>query len=182
MFVEVKNQNGCTKARMFTVKNSELAKIYEVIIDDFTEAKKVTISASGQGIYEYSLDNISENYQTSPIFDDVATGIHDLYIKDLNGCGILHKTISVLGAPKYFTPNGDGINDNWNIWDLNTPSNSNAIIEIFNRFGKLLKQISPKDVGWDGTFNNFPLPADDYWYTLQLSDGRFTKGHFSLLR
>ena len=164
------------------MKNSELAKVYEVIIDDFTEAKKVTISASGQGIYEYSLDNISENYQTSPIFDDVATGIHDLYIKDLNGCGILHKTFSVLGAPKYFTPNGDGINDNWNIWDLNTPSNSNAIIEIFNRFGKLLKQISPKEVGWDGMFNNLPLPADDYWYTLQLSDGRFTKGHFSLLR
>ena len=69
-----------------------------------------------------------------------------------------------------------------NIWDLNTPSNSNAIIEIFNRFGKLLKQISPKEVGWDGMFNNLPLPADDYWYTLQLSDGRFTKGHFSLLR
>jgi gliding motility-associated-like protein len=180
--VVVSDKRGCTKERQFTVKNSELAKVYEVLIDDFTEVKKVTISASGQGIYEYSLDNISENYQSSPIFDNVTTGIHDLYIKDLNGCGIQHMTFSVLGAPKYFTPNGDGINDYWNIWDLNTPSNSNAIIAIFNRFGKLLKQISVKDGGWDGTFNNLPLPADDYWYTLYLSDGRFTKGNFSLLR
>jgi len=180
--VAVKNQSGCTKERKFTVMNSELAKINEVIIDDFTEVKKITISVSGQGDYEYSLDNMSENYQLSPIFENVATGIHDLYIKDLNGCGILHKIISVLGAPKYFSPNGDGINDNWNIWDLNTPSNSNAVIKIFDRFGKLLKQISPNEKGWDGTFNNLPLSADDYWYTLYLSDGRFTKGHFSLLR
>lgn len=180
--VVVKNKSGCTKERIFTVKNSELAQIDEVMIDDFAEVNKITISVSGQGVYEYSLDNISENYQLSPVFVDVATGIHDLYIKDTNGCGILHRSISVLGAPKYFSPNGDGINDNWNIWDLNTLSNSNVSICIFDRFGKLLKQISPKDSGWDGTYNSLPLPADDYWFTLTLSDGRFSKGHFSLLR
>jgi len=180
--VEVKNQSGCTKERIFTVNASEIAKVSEVIIDDFNEIKNVTVSVQGQGVYEYALDNISGNYQTSPFFDDVSTGIHELYIKDLNGCGVLQKTISVLGAPKYFTPNGDGIHDYWNIWDLNTSSNSNAIITIFDRFGKLLKQISPKEVGWDGTFNKLPLPADDYWYTLRLLDGRFTKGHFSLVR
>jgi gliding motility-associated-like protein len=180
--VVVQNKSGCTKEQLFTVNNSEIAKVSEVVIDDFTDVKKVTISADGQGVYEYSLDNISENYQQSSIFDNVVAGIHQLYIKDLNGCGILQKTISVLGAPKYFSPNGDGINDSWNIWDLNTPSNSNANIDIFNRFGKLLKQISPKQAGWDGTFNNLPLPADDYWYTLYLTDGRFTKGHFSLIR
>jgi gliding motility-associated-like protein len=50
-----------------------------------------------------------------------------------------------------FTPNGDGYNDYWNVKGLSANFNGNSIIYIFNRFGKLLKQIIPTDQGWDGT-------------------------------
>jgi gliding motility-associated-like protein len=53
-----------------------------------------------------------------------------------------------------------------------------STIFIFDRYGKLLKQISPT-VCWNGTFNGYPL-LDDYWYTVKLEDGREVKGHFSL--
>jgi gliding motility-associated-like protein len=42
--------------------------------------------------------------------------------------------------------------------------------------------VSPSSLGWDGTLNGEPLPADDYWFTLKLEDGREAKGHFSLKR
>ena len=57
-----------------------------------------------------------------------------------------------------------------------------SIIYIFNRYGKLLKELNPNSLGWDGTFNGLPLPADDYWYTIKLEDNREVKGHFSIKR
>ena len=89
--------------------------------------------------------------------------------------------IPVMGIPKFFTPNSDGINDTWNIQGI-TPSYASSIIYIFDRFGKLIKQISPLGAGWDGTYNGQLLPADDYWFTMQLSDNRNIKGHFTLKR
>jgi gliding motility-associated-like protein len=56
------------------------------------------------------------------------------------------------------------------------------MIYIFDRYGKLLKQIATSGQGWDGTFNGFLLPTDDYWHTLKLVDDREAKGHFSLKR
>jgi gliding motility-associated-like protein len=68
--------------------------------------------------------------------------------------GRLVKSIAILGAPKFFTPNGDGFND-WNIKGKYRP-NSMSTIFIFDRYGKLLKQISPT-VCWNGTFNGYPF-------------------------
>ena len=92
------------------------------------------------------------------------------------------KTISVLGVPQYFTPNGDGYNDTWNIKGANDKFYSNSIIRIYDRYGKFIKQISPIGNGWDGTYNGQLAPADDYWYNINFDDGRNAKGHFSLKR
>jgi gliding motility-associated-like protein len=35
---------------------------------------------------------------------------------------------------------------------------------VFDRYGKLLKQLYPNGPGWDGTYNGQPMPADDYWF------------------
>ena len=58
----------------------------------------------------------------------------------------------------------------------------NSIIFIFDRFGRLLKQLSPSEDGWDGTFDGIFMPSNDYWYRVELDDGRVKKGNFSLTR
>ncbi|MEP2747642.1 MAG: T9SS type B sorting domain-containing protein [Nonlabens ulvanivorans] len=57
-----------------------------------------------------------------------------------------------------------------------------ANIYIFDRYGKLIKQIDAQGIGWDGTYNGNPMPSSDYWYLVELSDGRSFKGHFALKR
>jgi gliding motility-associated-like protein len=118
-------------------------------------------------------------FQENPIFNNVSAGEYTLVINDLNGCNAVSQTIFVLDHPKFFTPNGDGINDFWKIENLNQPA---AKIYIFNRYGKLVKQIASNGNGWDGTFSGEPLPSSDYWFTLYLEDGRIIKGHFALKR
>ncbi|WP_297511182.1 T9SS type B sorting domain-containing protein, partial [Flavobacterium sp.] len=101
-----------------------------------------------------------------------------------NSCDPLVITgVSIIDYPHYFTPNGDGIHDTWNIVGLqNQPT---AKIYIFDRQGKLLKQISPTSEGWNGTYNGALMPATDYWFKVEYLENRNTKefkAHFALKR
>ncbi|HSN48839.1 MAG TPA: T9SS type B sorting domain-containing protein, partial [Flavobacterium sp.] len=181
--VEVTNASGCSSIRTIKVTASDIAVIQTVDVVDMADLNTVTINVTGAGDYEYSLDEDSGYFQDSNIFNNVPAGIHEVFINDKNGCGIVSKTIAVVGVPKFFTPNSDGYNDYWSPKGVNASFNSKSTIYIFDRYGKLLKQWVPStSEGWDGTFNGTPLPADDYWYTIKLEDGREAKGHFSLKR
>ena len=180
--VHVTNTSGCSVARDIEVATSVIASIDHINIIDLTDLNSVEIIVTGNGNYMYSIEDPYGPYQYSNFFENVPMGIHTVYIKDLNGCGIAQETISVLGTPKYFTPNGDGFNDTWNIKGANNKFYSNSIIRIFDRYGKLIKQISPVGDGWDGIYNGILAPADDYWFTIQFENGRTAKGHFSLNR
>lgn len=177
---------GCTITRTIAVSSSANANIESIVVSDLiTDYNTVTVNVLGSspGDYVFALGQITGPFQQSNVFLDVAPGIHDLYIKDLLACGIFGPIqVNVLGAPKYFTPNGDGFNDTWNIKGVDAEHNFKALIYIFDRYGKLLKQISPMGAGWDGYFLDKPVPADDYWYSIELQEGRKAKGHFTLKR
>jgi gliding motility-associated-like protein len=180
--VEVRTAAGCSRIRTIKVTSSDIAHISTIEIVDLLQNNTVTINASGQGEYEYSIDLPYGPYQVSNYFSNVSGGIHEVFIFDKNGCGTVSKKIAVISVPNFFTPNGDGYNDYWNLKGVNTNFNSKSIIHIFDRYGKLVNQIRPESQGWNGTFNGQPLPSDDYWYAVKLEDGREAKGHFSLKR
>ena len=85
-------------------------------------------------------------------------------------------------APNTFTPNNDGYHDTWQILGVSSQFQPLTKIKIFNRYGKLLKELSPISSGWDGTFNGKVLPNDDYWFSAKLQDGREFVNHFTLKR
>lgn len=180
--VEVNTLLGCSRTRKIKVTASDIAHLDTIKIIDLTDINSITVNVTGQGQYEYSLDEPYGPFQVSALFENVPSGIHEVYINDKNGCGIISQTVAVLGVPKYFTPNGDGYNDFWSVKGVNANFNTNSIIFIYDRYGKLITKIKTNGEGWDGTFNGNPLPADDYWYTAKLEDGREAKGHFSLNR
>ncbi|MBA4318732.1 MAG: gliding motility protein [Flavobacterium sp.] len=180
--VEVTNVSGCSRIRTLKVTASDIAVIQTVVVVDMADVNTVTVNVTGAGDYEYSLDEASGYFQDSNFFTNVPAGIHEVFINDKNGCGPVSRIIAVVGVPKFFTPNSDGYNDYWNVKGVNANFNANSIIYIFDRYGKLLKQLHPTNEGWDGTFNGNTLPSDDYWYTIKLEDGREAKGHFSLKR
>ena len=136
------------------------------------------VPATTTGTYEYSLDGT--NYQDSPLFTNLEANSYIGYIRDSSTCKYSENPFVILDYPHFFTPNGDGINDDWKIENLST-TYSGATISIFDRYGKLLKQIEDGE-SWDGTFNKLVLPADDYWFIIDLKNGQVKKGHFSLKR
>ena len=181
--VTVTNVNGCSKERTITVLPSNIATIASIEVTDTTQNNTITVTVSGEGIYVFALDNSNGSYQESNFFDNVAPGLHTVYVKDTkNNCGIVEEIVSVIGFPLFFTPNNDSYNDTWQVYGLSSQFQPNSIIYIYDRYGKLLKQLDPSGPGLDGTFNGKRLPNSDYWFHVTLEDGRTFRSHFTLKR
>lgn len=193
IIVTATSSEGCVSDPVvFNLVESSIADIDldDITITDFSDYNIIDIDNTnnnlGIGDYEFALNDMDGPYQTEPRFSNVPAGEYTLYVRDQNGCGITSINVFVMGFPKFFTPNNDGINDTWNLKGWNQQFTSQSRIYIHDRYGKLLKQITPNAIGWDGTFNGQNLPADDFWFVADLVDfegnKRLLKGHFSLVR
>jgi len=174
---------GCSSnPKTVEVKQSEPARVSLEISDAFDNNQTITVTATGVGgDYIYQLDD--GTFQESNIFYNVSSGNHTITIRDRNGCEDTLIDAFVVNYPKFFTPNGDGINDTWNIKDL--AFQKEAIIDIFDRYGKFIKQIKPSGQGWDGTYNDQPHFSTDYWFVVTYVERNVTKtfkAHFALKR
>ncbi|AGC77790.1 gliding motility-associated-like protein [Nonlabens dokdonensis] len=181
--VTVSNLEGCSRLRRINVIISEPATITSIdtINAGTSSFGSATINVTGLGDYEYRLDPL-DPYQDSPSFENLAPGFYTAYVRDRNGCGTTTQDFSIVGYPRFFTPNNDGFNDYWQLLGVSVVFEPNSEIFIFDRFGKLLKQVSPQGPGWDGTYNGSPLPSSDYWFKATLMDGTEFSSHFSLKR
>ena len=177
--VTLTNANGCTNTKTFTTIESEIATITNIDVNDFEENLTALISISGNGNYTYSIDGI--NFQNTPLFNLPEPGEYRIYVKEEN-CGTVSDTFFAITYPKFFTPNGDSFNDVWQIKNLDKKGLENSKIYIFDRFGKLIKELNKINSSWDGTFDNQKLPSTDYWFIIEVSNGKKIKGHFSLKR
>ncbi|WP_396158952.1 T9SS type B sorting domain-containing protein [Flavobacterium sp.] len=157
------------------------------VTNTFVDNNTLTVLVSGgTGPYLFSIDGLP--FQVSNVFTQLTPGIHIVKITDVNNCTDVSKAVMVLGYPNYFTPNGDGINDYWNIYYFD--AQPNAKIYIYDRHGKLLKQLSPLSKGWDGTYNGNLMPSTDYWFLVEFKDfdengvlvWQTFKAHFSMRR
>ena len=156
------------------------------------------VSYSGLGTVVVNVDEFSVDYTPAPNF--IGTEVINYSVTDgiLSSEGVLKINVITpeeiqitkpeLNIPKFFTPNGDGINDTWNIkW--NNVSNYRIIeVNIYNRYGKILKKLTSFDNGWDGTYNGKLMPPNDYWVAIKLVPMNETKriiietSNFSLIR
>lgn len=170
----------CSTTKNFTIVLSNIATITNIETQDWTDNENIiTINTSSNslGNYEFSIDGI--NYQDSNVFSGLISGAYTVYVRDKNGCGIAEDEIFLLMYPKFFTPNGDGYNDTWSIkFSYIEPK---LKVKIFDRYGKLLKILSYTN-SWDGKYNGYDLPSDDYWFVVTRENGKEYRSHFTMKR
>ncbi|QYA25777.1 T9SS type B sorting domain-containing protein [Gramella sp. MT6] len=168
----------CSVERTFDVVVLNKPEIENVDIQQGTN-NQILVQMTKPGDYEFSTSYLNNIYQDGNSFENAPPGRHEIFVRELNGCGFEVTEVSILGFPKFFTPNNDGINDLWQIEGL---PGSNTPVLIYNRYGKLLMQLKATDKGWDGNYNGKSMPADEYWFRVQLENNQEFKGHFSLVR
>ncbi|WP_282075602.1 T9SS type B sorting domain-containing protein [Maribacter aquivivus] len=175
-----KDINGilCENSFDFKFLRSSPPKITEVNYNGLSKNNFIEIIASGDGDFEYSLDGV--NFNESNYFSNLIGGNYTAIVRDKNGCGEDLKEVMIIDYPKFFTPNQDGLNDYWNIYEVSQYPDSK--IFIYDRYGKLIAQLSPDSLGWDGFFNGKEMISNDYWFKANLGEGTIFSGHFTLKR
>lgn len=187
-----KTENGllCSNSKRFVVENPEKAVFSAIEVNTEDETNNiVNVSINGNSTYEFSLDNVNfSGNSTMFTFNNVEAGLRTIYVRDINNCEEpISANVSVIGFKKFFTPNNDGKNDYWNISGLDETSFKSINVRIFDRYGKLIHQITNlTSLGWDGTYNNQKLIANNYWYKAEIIDRENNliskTGNFSLIR
>ncbi len=202
------NGTNCPRTREIVINESNPATLeanFVTIIDEgnnIGSENNLSISINtidndlGPGDYQFAVLNNDNNdrfpsigFQDEPLFENLEGGIYTIIVNDKNGCSPdTTLLVSVIQFPKFFTPNGDGINDTWVVKGANKTFYPNSSINVFNRFGKLVAQLPIDGQGWDGTYNGKTLSSDDYWFNITLIPADNTKptihkkGNFSMLR
>jgi gliding motility-associated-like protein len=175
--------SNCIVTLMATVQAVPKATAVASVQYDFASEQLIHLAVSGgQGPFSYQLNG--GNSQLSPDFTIYQGGDYQIHITEPNGCNTFDLEVTALFYPKFFTPNGDGYNDSWNISGDSFQDDSE--LYIFDRMGKLLKQIAPNGPGWNGTYNGHVMPSSDYWFLLKYisttGQAKEFKANFSLKR
>ncbi|WP_171037106.1 T9SS type B sorting domain-containing protein [Maribacter algarum] len=174
---ETLNGAVCEKMVDFQVVSSGAPEDFTTEIKGFSDNVIIEVNVEGTGDFEYSVDG--ENFQNNNRIE-VFPGAYTVYVRDAFLCRTLSKDIIALGYQKFFTPNGDGRHEFWNI--IGAENYPESQLFIYDRQGKLLAQISPLDRGWNGTYNGLRLPSTDYWFRYVFDNGKVFTGHFTLKR
>jgi gliding motility-associated-like protein len=154
--------------------------ISEIEVTDWSfRHNSIKVHLEESGYYQYSVDGI--NFQDSPVFEDLPIRDYKVFVRDANCLKSTESdTLFLLYYDRFFTPNGDGINDYWRV--INSKQEENIEIYIYDRYGKMLATLDFDDRGWDGKVNGVLLPNSDYWFRVIRENGEVHNGHFSLKR
>ncbi len=176
----------CTSKVNYVVEVKSLPVILEIDSVGYHSRDVVLETGAGEAPYMIWIDKTEDNASTATHFDNIVFGTHTMHVRDVNGCEtsrIFQLDPPELTIPVYFSPNGDDIHENWIIPGV-AEVYPNAVVTIFDRYGKVLVQFLGADAeGWDGTYNGNPLPATDYWYQIDIEEiNRQYIGHFTLIR
>ncbi|WP_445748305.1 T9SS type B sorting domain-containing protein [Polaribacter sp.] len=187
---KTENNLECSNTKTFKVVNPNPPEFSEILVNTEDETNNIIdVFINGNSTYQFSLDNTNFfGNGSSYTFSNVAAGLQTVFVRDLNSCEQpIQKTVSVIGYKKYFTPNGDGKNDFWNIEGLDSNSFKSVNVSIFDRYGKVIYSITDfTSSGWDGSFNGKNLPENNYWFKSEIIDKNNNlikkSGNFSLIR
>jgi gliding motility-associated-like protein len=174
----------CTAADAITIDVNSKPVILS--IDSVGVRNREIIYEQGTGTppFKFGVDGVPAN--DNPVKYDLSFGMHSFYIIDAAGCRS-NAADRLVDVPKFFippsfSPNGDGVNDRWEIPSMNEIF-PDAVITIYDRYGKELTKYSGTDQGWNGTYLGREMPTTDYWYIIDIEEiNKQYVGHFTLLR
>lgn len=138
------------------------------------------LNGSGGGTYSWAPSSSLSSSNTATTFASPgASTIYTLTVT-VNGCvdtdNVTVFVVEPIQVPNTFTPNGDGVNDTWQIYDIeNFP---NAKVSVYDRWGqRIFNTVGYQNSNaWDGTNKGMKLPAAVYYYVIDLNTGGGNEG------
>ncbi|WP_299287337.1 PKD domain-containing protein [uncultured Mucilaginibacter sp.] len=172
-------QNGCadTVSKQITVYPTPKVNAGKDILIPEGESATLNATASGNKLTYKWTPSTGLNFDNilNPVARPNVNTIYKLTVSSADGgCTIADEVmVTVLKAPvipNTFTPNNDGINDIWNIQNLD--SYPDVTVEIYNRYGQQIYYSKGYSIPWDGRYKGAELPVGTYFYVINPGSGR----------
>ena len=188
--VIVSNQKGCTDTALININVIDKPKVNagpdKIIIAG--NPIQLSATASGQNIsYSWSPATYINNTQIlQPVVSPPVEMDYTLNVVSNAGCGTATDVVHIyvykdIFVPTGFTPDGDGLNDTWNIPALGAFTNFD--LSVFNRYGQLVFQTKNINIPWDGKYKGLPQPSGAYVYVIDMKQGgTLLKGTVLIIR
>jgi gliding motility-associated-like protein len=182
-------QNGCDYSTTEQVVVNADPTVSAGTDIQMLEGSPVTINAKATGdnlTYQWiPSTGLNRSDILNPIASPTGNITYKLIVTNSEGCSAASEVfVSVLKYPEIpntFTPNGDGINDTWNIKYLNTYPNN--IVDVYNRYGEKVYSCIGYSIPWDGRYKGAELPTGTYYYIINPKSGRKTiSGSVTIIR
>ena len=180
-YIAILHANGCLQTFDFEIEDwQELTLVLEQ-----RNINEITAIAEG-GVPAYNFWFNDDDNGEDNTYYITESGVYTVRVMDQNGCMVeaqIEMEFIDIMIPNYFTPDGDGNNDFW--MPANTEGWPEILIKIYDRYGRVVAEVSAGAQGWDGMYDGKELPTGDYWYVIKLNGERDTRefvGHFTLYR
>jgi gliding motility-associated-like protein len=200
----ITDQKGCIGGDTITVTQPDELQVVEIMAERIPPAcpdsPDGTMMVTAEGGTEPYTFRWYDNETTGNIISGIDQGYYGLSVTDFNGC-FTNDTLfmeaelpACLIIPSAISPNGDDIND---FWDIINPLNEDLdltqiypemVVKIYNRWGQLIWESErgyPRYKAWRGTDQSGrPLPVDSYHYIIYLNhkSGRIHKGIITIVK
>jgi gliding motility-associated-like protein len=180
-YLAISHVNGCLNTISFEINDFEGLTL---TLDEGNLNQIVATAQGGNPQYQFWLNDEDMGSENSYYISE--SGTYTVRVMDQNGCvaeAQLYLQYIDIELPDHFSPNGEVLNELW--MPKNIEAYPNILIKIYDRYGRVVADLSGAVEGWDGTYNGKPLPTGDYWYVIQLNgaqDDREFFGHFTLYR
>jgi gliding motility-associated-like protein len=128
---------------------------------------------------------LSSDTTLKPVATPQSDTRYTLSVTTAQGCSatdeVLITVLPSLVVPNAFSPNGDGINDIWNIPSLN--SYTGCRVQLFDRYGRTVWESTGYSIPWDGSTQGKPAPSGVYYYIIDPKNGAAVqKGSVTVIR
>ena len=140
------------------------------------DSTKLNGSAGGDSVTYYwtPADHLDNPKLLSPTASPTDNTTYTLHVQSNYNCGedtssVFVRVYKKVTVPNTFTPNHDGVNDYWNIKNLDTYPES--FVQVFDRYGQQVYQSNGYAQPWDGAYDHKPLPDGTYYYIIDLKGG-----------
>lgn len=180
-YITIAHSNGCTSRFDFEIEGFEPL----ILALEQNNMNEITaIATGGRPEYTFYFDDRDKGPENTYYIR--RTGTYTVTVVDENGCEAvarIYMEFIDIEIPNFFTPDGNNSNDFWK--PVNIDQFTEIDIKVFDRYGRVVCRMGLAHRGWDGRYDDAPLPTGDYWYIVKPNgenDEREFVGHFTLFR
>ena len=130
---------------------------------------------------------LTSTAESNPLVSPSENTTYEVLVRDPFGCFAIDSvlvTVNPLEINDGFSPNGDGVNDGWQLPIVE--DYPNILVDIYNRWGQLVFSSVGYTIPWDGRYKGKDLPVGTYYYVIDLNDNtvedRFLTGPITIMR